>query len=134
MARKIAPFGAAVVLAFLVVALVRATDATEAVAYVLTGFTAGVLLVGGILFAFGGGLKQLDVVEAHVPAAVAKNGDGDVAATQLQRIIFPFNGRDEAPGIAQGPGVVPARWTGPVRVQAIQVLTEAVNVRHETPA
>lgn len=75
MLSKIAPFGAAVVLAFLVVALVRLTDAAETVAYLLTGFAAGVLLLGGILFEFGRKATddEADVGKYRSPARAGVN-------------------------------------------------------------
>ncbi len=75
MLRKIAPFGAAVVLAFLVVGLVRLTDAAEAVAYLLMGFAAGALLVGGILFEFGQKAtdNEADVEKRRSPARAGVN-------------------------------------------------------------
>ena len=78
MARKLLPFGAAIFLAFLVVAISRLADLGAGATYALAGFTAGVLVVAGTLFAFERlnrvRVQDADRVKSDIPAVVA---DGD---------------------------------------------------------
>lgn len=65
--RKVTPFAAAIVLAFVVVAFVRATHAVESVAALMTGFAAGVLLISGAFYAFALGGNPRQTAAAKTP-------------------------------------------------------------------
>jgi hypothetical protein len=133
--RKLAPFGAAIVLAALVVAVIRATDASEGAAYGLIGFAAGVLLVVGVQFAFSGSFKDVRVVKPGEPTPIAENGHHDESLPD--RELVPLAGTqplDKSSGDPDGPATITARGTRVVRVETVKVLPEALGVRHEKPA
>jgi hypothetical protein len=123
--RKLAPFAAAIVLAFVVVAVSRLTDANSAVFYGFAGFVAGILGVAGTAFALWRPvgrerIQDLSGMQPVEPTRVAPQLVGQVAAANLH-VQVVFHGLQQDVLGADGPDIVPADGARNVHARACPV-------------
>lgn len=130
--RKLLPFLAAILLAFLVAAASEWLNAPPGLVYALAGFSLGILLAGGIPFALGtplGGFKQRDGVHAQEAAVVAEQAHNGDAAADHEAFVFTQNLQEQRL-FEEGPIVLRTGRAVRVDVLSVESVAEAFEVRH----
>jgi len=133
-AKKLMPFGAAILLALVVVGGDRLVGWDSSVIYGLVGLFAGVLLVAGPLFAFGiKALDSSDPVRARIPTPSASYyGQRD----SFSEGYFVIRGQrlQQRHLVREEPAVVTADRASGVRIKLVEDTLDTSEVSHRLPS
>ena len=127
--RKIIPFLAAVVLGLCVAAIANAAEWGPGASYGLIGFVAGILLLAGLSFAFGGPLKDHRGMHPNEAAVGADHDESRDAASDDDGVFFA-EGLQEDDILACYPAVVLAGDTVTVYAALSEGFTEVMELGH----